>query len=111
MAAMQGGYLLTQADHDVAPMATALDMALAHIESLTTTAIPGKAKRVAAQSLTAARLRSAIDAGAAVLEPRSTDDFAWGHLRGGLNVGFNGSEAVSAAEVCDPDETVAVIVY
>ena len=36
MAALQGGYLLAQADHDVAPMATALDMALAHIESLTT---------------------------------------------------------------------------
>jgi TetR/AcrR family transcriptional repressor of nem operon len=36
MAALQGGYLLAQADHDVAPMATALDMALAHIESLAT---------------------------------------------------------------------------
>ena len=35
MAALQGGYLLAQANHDVAPMATALDMALAHIESLT----------------------------------------------------------------------------
>lgn len=38
MAALQGGYLLAQAEHDVAPMATALDMALAHIESLTRTA-------------------------------------------------------------------------
>ena len=37
MAALQGGYLLAQANHDVAPMATALDMALAHIESLTST--------------------------------------------------------------------------
>jgi len=35
MASLQGGYLLAQANHDVAPMATALDMALAHIESLT----------------------------------------------------------------------------
>jgi TetR/AcrR family transcriptional repressor of nem operon len=35
MATLQGGYLLAQADHDVTPMATALDMALAHIESLT----------------------------------------------------------------------------
>jgi TetR/AcrR family transcriptional regulator, transcriptional repressor for nem operon len=34
MAALQGGYLLAQANHDVAPMATALNMALAHIESL-----------------------------------------------------------------------------
>ena len=32
----EGGYLLARADHDVAPMAIALDMALAHIESLTT---------------------------------------------------------------------------
>jgi hypothetical protein len=36
MAALQGGYLLAQANHDAAPMATALDMALTHIESLTT---------------------------------------------------------------------------
>ena len=43
MAALQGGYLLAQADHDVAPMATALDMALAHIESLTN--LPAKTVR------------------------------------------------------------------
>jgi TetR/AcrR family transcriptional repressor of nem operon len=35
MAALQGGYVLAQTEHDVAPMATAIDMALAHIESLT----------------------------------------------------------------------------
>jgi TetR/AcrR family transcriptional regulator, transcriptional repressor for nem operon len=35
MAALQGGYLLAKADHDVTAMATSLDMALAHIESLT----------------------------------------------------------------------------
>ncbi|NMO50139.1 TetR/AcrR family transcriptional regulator [Actinoplanes sp. TBRC 11911] len=34
MAALQGGYLLAQTAHDVAPMATSIDMALAHIESL-----------------------------------------------------------------------------
>jgi len=34
MAALQGGYLLAQTAHDVTPMATSLDMALAHIESL-----------------------------------------------------------------------------
>jgi TetR/AcrR family transcriptional repressor of nem operon len=37
MAALQGGYLLAQADHDVTPMATALDMAITHIDSLTNT--------------------------------------------------------------------------
>ncbi|MBO9522110.1 MAG: TetR/AcrR family transcriptional regulator [Nocardioidaceae bacterium] len=35
MAAVQGGYLLAQTAQDVAPMATSIDMALAHIESLT----------------------------------------------------------------------------
>jgi TetR/AcrR family transcriptional repressor of nem operon len=35
MATLQGGYLLAQAHHDVTPMATALDLALDHIESLT----------------------------------------------------------------------------
>jgi len=111
MAALQGGYLLAQADHDVAPMATALDMALAHIESLTTTPARPKAVRVTAQPLTAAKLRSAIDVGAVVLDARSTDDFASAHLRGALNVSFTGSLAVAAAAVCDPDDTVAVIVY
>jgi AcrR family transcriptional regulator len=34
MGALQGGYLLAQAARDVTPMATSIDMALAHIESL-----------------------------------------------------------------------------
>lgn len=34
MAALQGGYMLAQTARDVTPMATSLDMALAHIESL-----------------------------------------------------------------------------
>jgi hypothetical protein len=34
MGALQGGYLLAQTAHDVTPMATSIDMALAHIESL-----------------------------------------------------------------------------
>lgn len=36
MAAVQGGYLLAQTDRDVTPMATSIDMALDHIESLAT---------------------------------------------------------------------------
>lgn len=35
MAAVQGGYMLAQTDRDVTPMATSIDMALDHIESLT----------------------------------------------------------------------------
>lgn len=34
MGAVQGGYLLAQTEHDVTPMATSIDMALAHIEGL-----------------------------------------------------------------------------
>jgi TetR/AcrR family transcriptional repressor of nem operon len=34
MAAVQGGYLLAQTERDVTPMAVAIDVALAHIESL-----------------------------------------------------------------------------
>ena len=34
MGALQGGYLLAQTARDVTPMATSIDMALAHIESL-----------------------------------------------------------------------------
>ncbi|MFD9735206.1 TetR/AcrR family transcriptional regulator [Umezawaea sp. NPDC059074] len=36
MAALQGGYLLAEAAHDVTPMRTALDMALDHIKSFLT---------------------------------------------------------------------------
>ena len=35
MGALQGGYLLAQTAHDIGPMGTSLDMALAHIQSLT----------------------------------------------------------------------------
>ncbi|MFD7154117.1 TetR/AcrR family transcriptional regulator [Kribbella sp. NPDC059898] len=37
MAALQGGYLLAETQHDIAPMETALDMALDHIRSFLTT--------------------------------------------------------------------------
>jgi TetR/AcrR family transcriptional regulator, transcriptional repressor for nem operon len=36
MAALQGGYMLAKAARDVTPMATSIDMALAHIETLST---------------------------------------------------------------------------
>lgn len=45
MAALQGGYLLAQANHDVTAMATALDMALAHIQSLTSAPAPPRRRR------------------------------------------------------------------
>ena len=56
MAALQGGYLLAQADHDVTPMATALDMALAHIENRQH---PGTAQSSAGGRTTAERRETA----------------------------------------------------
>lgn len=111
MAALQGGYLLAQAHHGVAPMATALDMALAHIESLTNTPHSANAMRMVAQPLTAAKLRKAIDTGIVVLDARSSDDFASAHLRGALNVGFTDSTAATARAICERDEAIAVVVY
>jgi TetR/AcrR family transcriptional regulator, transcriptional repressor for nem operon len=48
LAALQGGYMLAQTERDVAPMATSIDMALAHIESLSTV----RAKALGRRSLT-----------------------------------------------------------
>jgi hypothetical protein len=50
MAALQGGYLLAQANRDVAPMVTALNMALAHIESLTSPTKAAKPREKATSS-------------------------------------------------------------
>lgn len=58
MAALQGGYLLAQADHDVAAMATALDMALAQIEIFTIRpGRPAPAGNASEGPLTASKLR------------------------------------------------------
>jgi hypothetical protein len=48
LAVLQGGYMLAQTERDVAPMATSIDMALAHIESLSTV----RAKALGRRSLT-----------------------------------------------------------
>jgi TetR/AcrR family transcriptional repressor of nem operon len=72
MAALQGGYLLAQADHDVAPMATALDMALSHIESLTRTRARRKPVRVETQTVKTAKPRKTATSSrrASVTQPR-----------------------------------------
>jgi hypothetical protein len=51
---VQDGYRLARASHDVVPMATALNMALAHIESLTS-----RSTKTAKPRKTAASLRPA----------------------------------------------------
>jgi TetR/AcrR family transcriptional repressor of nem operon len=112
MAALQGGYLLAQADRDVAAMATSLDLALAQIKSLTIEpGHPVAAPSGTVRPLTPARLRTAVEAGAVVLDARTADDFASAQLRGSFNVGFTSSMAITAAAVCDPADRVVVIAY
>jgi AcrR family transcriptional regulator len=41
LAALQGGYLLAKTQHDIRPMAVALDMAIDHIDGLTSSAARG----------------------------------------------------------------------
>ena len=50
MGAVQGGYILAQTARDVAPMATSIDMALAHIESLSASS-PQTEPQMAARDL------------------------------------------------------------
>jgi hydroxyacylglutathione hydrolase len=47
--------------------------------------------------------------GALVLDARSPEAFARGHLRGSLNVGLDGRFAEHAGEVIDPDRDIVII--
>jgi hydroxyacylglutathione hydrolase len=58
-----------------------------------------------------AELRSALRDGVRVLDARSVDDFAAGHLRGSVNVGFDGRFAETAGMVTEIGEPIALITY
>jgi hydroxyacylglutathione hydrolase len=58
-----------------------------------------------------AELRSARRDGVRVLDARSVDDFAAGHLRGSVNVGFDGRFAETAGMVTEIGEPIALITY
>ena len=62
-------------------------------------------------SLGAESLRTALDTGVRVLDTRTVDDFAAGHLRGSINVGFDGRFAETAGMVLSIDQPVALITY
>jgi glyoxylase-like metal-dependent hydrolase (beta-lactamase superfamily II)/rhodanese-related sulfurtransferase len=62
-------------------------------------------------ALTPAQVRAALKRGARVLDARSVDDFAAGHLRGSVNVGFDGRFAETAGMVTDIAEKLALITY
>ena len=62
-------------------------------------------------AMTVAQLRSALDAGVRVVDARSVDDFAAGHLRGSVNVGFDGRFAETGGMVAEVGEKIALVTY
>jgi len=62
-------------------------------------------------ALSPAQLRKALEDGVRVVDARSVDDFAAGHLRGAVNVGFDGRFAETAGMVADIGERIALITY
>ncbi|MFD6673296.1 rhodanese-like domain-containing protein [Rhodococcus zopfii] len=61
--------------------------------------------------LTAAQVKAELAAGTRVLDARSVDDFAAGHLRGSVNVGFDGRFAETGGMVAEVGEKIVLITY
>ena len=61
--------------------------------------------------MTSAQLRAALDAGVRVVDARSVEDFAAGHLRGSVNVGFDGRFAETGGMVAEVGEKIALVTY
>ncbi|MBD0324467.1 MAG: MBL fold metallo-hydrolase, partial [Aldersonia sp.] len=61
--------------------------------------------------LTAAQLRDELAVGTKVLDARTPDDFAAAHLRGSINVGFDGRFAETGGVVADVGEKIILITY
>jgi hydroxyacylglutathione hydrolase len=62
-------------------------------------------------ALTSAQIRTALDDGVRMVDARSVDDFAAGHLRGSINVGFDGRFAETGGMVADIGDKIALIAY
>ena len=61
--------------------------------------------------MSAAQIRAALAAGVRVVDARSVDDFAAGHLRGSVNVGFDGRFAETGGMVAEVGENIALVTY
>ncbi|NMD62184.1 MBL fold metallo-hydrolase [Rhodococcus sp. WS3] len=61
--------------------------------------------------LTPEELRTEMANGTRVLDARTPDDFAGGHLRGSINVGFDGRFAETGGMVADIGERIVLITY
>ncbi|AFM15834.1 Zn-dependent hydrolase, glyoxylase [Mycolicibacterium chubuense NBB4] len=63
------------------------------------------------EPLSAGQIRQALRDGVRVVDARSVDDFAAGHLRGSVNVGFDGRFAETGGMVAEIGEPIALIAY
>ncbi|MEV1134608.1 rhodanese-like domain-containing protein [Rhodococcus coprophilus] len=61
--------------------------------------------------LSPAQVKAELTAGTRVLDARSVDDFADGHLRGSVNVGFDGRFAETGGMVAEVGERIVLITY
>jgi hydroxyacylglutathione hydrolase len=62
-------------------------------------------------ALSPAQMRQALDDGVRVVDARSVGDFASGHLRGSVNIGFDGRFAETGGMVADIGERIVLITY
>ncbi|HTI76328.1 MAG TPA: MBL fold metallo-hydrolase [Mycobacterium sp.] len=62
-------------------------------------------------ALTPAHVRQALSDGVRVVDARSVEEFAAGHLRGSVNVGFDGRFAETGGMVADIGDKIALITY
>jgi hydroxyacylglutathione hydrolase len=61
--------------------------------------------------MTARQMRAALEGGVRVVDARTVDDFAAGHLHGSINIGFDGRFAETGGMVADVGEKIALITY
>ncbi|MFG2447723.1 rhodanese-like domain-containing protein [Nocardia fluminea] len=62
-------------------------------------------------AVTAEQLRTELDRGTRVLDARSPDDFAAAHVRGSVNVGFDGRFAETGGMVAEIGDRIVLITY
>ncbi|WP_280222618.1 MBL fold metallo-hydrolase [Nocardia neocaledoniensis] len=67
--------------------------------------------RRAIPAFTARQIRDEIASGTVVLDARSAEDFAAGHLRGSVNVGFDGRFAETGGMVAEIGDRIVLIAY
>ncbi|MEZ0358486.1 rhodanese-like domain-containing protein [Mycobacterium sp. SA01] len=65
----------------------------------------------AVPEMTPQQIRQALDAGVRIIDARTVEDFAAGHLRGSINVGFDGRFAETGGMVAEVGEQIVLIAY